>query len=625
MSVSNALKVDTVLESLLYRAETQPNSMAYTFLKDGEDETGQLTYAQLAQQAQAIAAKLQSLGAAGQTAILLYPPGLEFITAFLGCLLAKVVAVPANPPRRIEKTSKLEGILQDSQATFILTNAGYIGTVKPRLDPVGFSDKLHWIVSDRLEADLASHWTPQTAAIDSIAFLQYTSGSTGLPKGVIVTHDNLRQNHHILYLSCIHEDTKTFVTWLPLFHDMGLIGNVLMSLISGRPCVFMPPASFIQKPVRWLQAISKHKGVISGGPNFAYDLICNHVTPEQRETLDLSEWRVAFCGAEPIRAATIEQTFKLYEPCGMRRDVFFPCYGMAEGTLFLAGGDRPCPPSIRYVDALALEKNQVVPSQQNASQTRAIVGCGHAWLDTKIAIADLETLARCPDGRVGEIWVSGNTVSQGYLGRPEETAQTFGAYFKETTGADPTEGPFLRTGDLGFWQDGELFITGRLKEIMIFSGLNRYPQHIEQSAEKSHSALRPNCGAAFSVNADGREQLVVAYEVERSIRRSLDMDEIAQSVCWAVARDHYVNVSAILLLKPGTLPKTSSGKIQRRACRQEYLEGTLTVLEEWKAPPNQSGDMRWLLQRYLNPITHMRRYWAIAKGRARRLYERLSN
>ena len=624
MSVSNALKVDTVLESLLYRAEAHPDLTAYTFLKDGEAETGHLTYAQLAQQAQVIAAKLQSYGAAGQTAILLYPPGLEFITAFMGCLLAKVVAVPASPPRRIEKTSKLEGILQDSRATFILTNASYIDTVKPRLALEEFSDKLHWIVSDRLEAGLAQEWTPQTTTLDSTAFLQYTSGSTGLPKGVIVTHNNLLKNHHALYLSCVQEDTATFVTWLPLFHDMGLIGNVLMSLISGKPCVFMPPASFIQKPVRWLQTISKHQGVISGGPNFAYDLICNHVTPEQRESLDLSQWRVAFCGAEPIRAATVEQTFRLYEPCGLRRDVFFPCYGMAEGTLFLAGVDRPCPPSIRYVDALALEKNQVIPTQENAPQTRAIVGCGHTWLDTKIAIAELKTLTRCPDGRVGEIWVSGSTVSQGYLGRPEETAQTFGAYFKDATGQDNTDGPYLRTGDLGFWQEGELFITGRLKEIMIFSGLNRYPQHIEQSAEKSHPALRPNCGAAFSINADGREQLVIAYEVERSTRRSLDMDEISQSVCWAVARDHYVNVSVILLLKPGTLPKTSSGKIQRRACRTEYLEGTLTVLEQWKAPPNQSGDMRWLLQRYLNPLTHTRRYWATVKGSVRRFFDRLS-
>jgi acyl-CoA synthetase (AMP-forming)/AMP-acid ligase II len=620
MSVSNVLKVDTVLESLLYRAESQADLKAYTFLKDGEAETGHLTYGQLAQQAQAIAAQLQSLGAAGQTAILLYPPGLEFIAAFLGCLLAKVVAVPANPPRRIEKTSKLEGILQDSRATYILTNAGYIGTVKPRLDPEEFSDKLHWIVSDRLEPDLASHWKPQTTALDSTAFLQYTSGSTGLPKGVIVTHDNLLQNHRALRLSCIQEDTATFVTWLPLFHDMGLIGNVLMSLVSGRPCVFMPPASFIQKPVRWLQTISNYKGVISGGPNFAYDLICNHVTPEQRESLDLSEWRVAFCGAEPIRAATVEQTIKLYEPCGFRHDVFFPCYGMAEGTLFLAGGDRPCPPSICYVDALALEKNQVVPTLKNAPQTRAVVGCGHPWLDTKIVIANLETLTRCPEMRVGEIWVAGTTVSQGYLGRAEETIQTFGAYL--SAGTADSEGPFLRTGDLGFFQDGELFITGRLKEIMIFSGLNRYPQHIEQSAEKSHPALRPNCGAAFSVNADGREKLIIVYEVERSTRRSLDMDEIAQSVCWAVARDHYVNVSAILLLKPGTLPKTSSGKIQRRACRAEYLEGTLTVLDEWKAPPDQAGDLRWLLRRYLNPITHTKRYWAIARGSARRLYDR---
>ncbi len=620
MSFSKStLAIDTIIESLQYRAESQPHQTAYTFLKDGEVETGHLTYLALAQQAQAVAASLQARKATGQCAILLYPSGLEFISAFLGCLLAGVIAIPANPPRRIEKTSKLEAMLQDSQAAYVLSTAAFIGTLKPRLDQHDFCKQLSWIATDRLEVSQAKDWQPRKTALDEVAFLQYTSGSTGLPKGVMVTHNNLLQNHRALEQSCIHADTETFVNWLPLFHDMGLIGNVLLSLTVGKPCVFMPPVSFIQKPIRWLQAVSRYKGVISGGPNFAFDLICNYVTPEQRAGLDLSEWRLAFCGAEPIRAATVEQTISLFGPCGFRPEVFYPCYGMAEGTLFLAGGDRPSPPATRYVDAFALEKNQVVITQQDAPQSRAVIGCGHPWLDTKIVIVNPTTLTRCSDTQVGEIWVSGETVAKGYLNRLEETTQTFCAYISESS-----DGPYLRTGDLGFLQAGELFITGRLKEIMIFSGLNRYPQNIEQTAEKSHSALRPNSGAAFSVNMDGFEQLVIAYEVERSTRRSLDLDAIAQSVCWAIARDHYVDVYAIVLLKPGGLPKTSSGKIQRGACRTQFLEGTLDVVAEWRSP-QQSRDMRALLKKYLNPLMHGRRYWAIARSRVMHLYSQLLN
>jgi acyl-CoA synthetase (AMP-forming)/AMP-acid ligase II len=618
MSLSKStLAVDTIIESLLYRAEHQPHQTAYTFLKDGEGEAGHLTYSTLAQQAQAIAASLQSLSATGQCAILLYPSGLEFVSAFLGCLLAGVIAIPANPPRRIEKTSKLEAMLRDSQAAYVLTTAAFIGTLKPRMDKQEFSSQLNWIATDRLEAAQAKDWQPRKTALDDIAFLQYTSGSTGLPKGVMVTHDNLLQNHRALQQACTHSDTQTFVNWLPLFHDMGLIGNVLLSLTVGKPCVFMPPISFIQKPIRWLQAISRYKGVMSGGPNFAFDLLCNYVTPEQRADLDLSEWRLAFCGAEPIRAATVEQTMTLLEPCGFRREAFYPCYGMAEGTLFLAGGDRPSPPSIRHVDAFALEKNQVVLTRPDTPQSRAVMGCGHAWLDTKIIIVNPTTFTRCSETQLGEIWVSGTTIAKGYFNRPEETAQTFCAYVDNSS-----DGPYMRTGDLGFMQEGELFITGRLKEIMIFWGLNRYPQHIEQTAEKSHGALRPNSGAAFAVNIDGQEQLVIAYEVERSTRRSLDIDTIAQSVCWAIARDHYVDVYAIVLLKPGALPKTSSGKIQRGACRTQFLEGTLDVVAEWRSP-KQARDMRSLLKKYLNPLTHGRRYWAIARSRTIQLYHRL--
>lgn len=575
-------KFSTLIELLSYRVQNQPQQKAYTFLRDGETEELSLTYQELDQKARAIAQALtyqfashpQSLGAAGERALLLYPPGLEFITAFLGCLYAGVVAVPAYPPRQNMNFVRLQAIVTDAQATVVLTTSSLLANLVSRWDENPELASMHWLTTDDIDSNLNSDWQEPRLERDSLAFLQYTSGSTGTPKGVMVTHGNLLSNERAIAKGFIHTEKTIHVIWLPLFHDMGLIGNVLQSLYLGTPSILMSPVAFLQKPLRWLQAISRYKATTSGGPNFAYDLCIRKITLEERSSLDLSSWEVAFNGAEPIRSETLERFANYFAPCGFRKEALYPCYGMAEATLFVSGGLKTSPPVLYQVEAAALEENQVVAAESDEG-TRTIVGCGRTWLDEKIAIVDPESLTQCPGAKVGEIWVSGSSVAAGYWRRPEQTAETFQAYLSDTG-----EGPFLRTGDLGFLQDGELFVTGRLKDVIIIRGQNHYPQDIELTVQKSHPALRFDCGAAFTVDHQGEQRLVIVQEVERTSLRRLDIKEVVGNITEAVIDHHGLQVYATVLIKPGSIPKTSSGKIQRHACRRGFIDGSLNVVED---------------------------------------------
>ncbi|MHC5821914.1 MAG: fatty acyl-AMP ligase, partial [Nostoc sp.] len=343
-------------------------------------------------------------------------------------------------------------------------------------------------------------------------------------------------------------------------------------LYLGIPSILMSPVAFLQKPFSWLQAISRYKATTSGGPDFAYDLCVRKITPEQLSSLDLSSWEVAFNGAEPVRAETLELFASYFAPCGFRREAFYPCYGMAEATLFVSGGLKTASPVLYQVEGAALEENRVVAAE-SGEESKTIVGCGCTWLDEKIAIVDRESLTQCPPGKVGEIWVSGSSVAGGYWNRPEKTAETFQGYL-----ADTGEGPFLCTGDLGFVQDGELFVTGRLKDVIIIRGQNHYPQDIELTVQKSHPALRSHCGAAIAVEQKGQQRLVVIQEVERTYLRRLDIQEVVGNITEAVVDNHGLQVYATVLIKPGSIPKTSSGKIQRHACRRGFLDGSLNVV-----------------------------------------------
>jgi malonyl CoA-acyl carrier protein transacylase len=574
----------TFVDILRQRAECQPDSTAYIFLQDGETEEISLTYQELDLCSRSIAAQLQNLEATGERALLLYPPGLEFISAFFGCLYAGVVAVPAYPPRRNQRMTRLQAIVADAQATFALTTTSVLTNIKHNLIEEPELAALRWITTDNIATNLVENWQVPMVSNDTLAFLQYTSGSTGTPKGVMVNHENLLHNEQMIQQAFGHSSETIFVGWLPLFHDMGLIGNVLQPLYLGIPSILMPPEAFLMKPFRWLMAISRYKATTSGGPNFAYDLCVQKINPEQRASLDLSSWEVAFNGAEPVRWSTIEQFARTFADCGFSQSAFYPCYGMAETTLFVSGGLKTNPPVVYSVKEAELEKNRVVEAKSEYAGTRKIVGCGQAWLDEKIAIADPESLTQCPAGQVGEIWVSGSSVAGGYWNRPEQTKQTFQAYLSDTG-----RGPFLRTGDLGFLQDGELFITGRLKDLIIIRGRNHYPQDIELTVEKCHPALRPNCGAAFSVTLNGQEKLAIAQEVERSFLRKLNANDVIGAIRRAVAQQHDIEVFQVLLLRTASIPKTSSGKVQRSACRAGFLAGNLNVEASWSAnPQNQT-------------------------------------
>jgi acyl-CoA synthetase (AMP-forming)/AMP-acid ligase II len=565
-------KFSNLIELLSYRAKNQPEQRAYIFLKDGETEENSLTYGELDLQARSLASHLQSLISPGERALLLYPPGLEFISAFFGCLYAGVIAVPAYPPRANMNLLRLQAIVKDAQAKVVLTTKSLLTNLESQLVENPELATMRWLNTDYIHTNLSSHWQKPRLESDTLAFLQYTSGSTGTPKGVMITHGNLLSNQRSIKMGFGHTDKTIFAGWLPLFHDMGLIGNVLQPLYLGIPSILMSPVAFLQKPFSWLQAISRYKATTSGGPDFAYDLCVRKITPEQLSNLDLSSWEVAFNGAEPVRAETLELFANYFAPCGFRREAFYPCYGMAEATLFISGGLKTASLVLSQVEGAALEENRVVAAESGEG-TKTIVGCGRTWLDEKIIIVDRESLTQCPPGKVGEIWVSGSSVARGYWNRPEQTGETFQGYL-----ADTGEGPFLCTGDLGFVQDGELFVTGRLKDVIIIRGQNHYPQDIELTVQKSHPALRSHCGAAFTIEQKGQQRLVVIQEVERTYLRRLDIQEVVGNITEAVVDHHGLQVYATVLIKPGSIPKTSSGKIQRHACRRGFLDGSLNVV-----------------------------------------------
>jgi acyl-CoA synthetase (AMP-forming)/AMP-acid ligase II/acyl carrier protein len=573
LTCQGSLNIATLVDILDSKALHQPDKKAFTFLLDGETEEVSLTYRELDLQARAIAARLQDLGASGERALLLYPPGLEFISAFFGCLYAGVIAVPAYPPRPNRSLSRLQAILADAQAKVALTTTSLLSNIEQRFTQAPDLKVLHWLATDNVTNDLAKEWREPAISSNTLAFLQYTSGSTGTPKGVMVSHGNLLHNSAYIAHSFELTSKSVSVTWLPSFHDMGLIDGIIQPLYTGFLGVLMAPVSFLQRPIRWLQAISRYKATHCGGPNFAYDLCVRQITSEQRETLDLSSWCTAYNGAEPIRKETLERFAAAFKTCGFRASFLYPCYGMAEATLMVSGGLVTDEPVFCTVQADALEQNRVVEATEDAQSVRHLVGSGRARLDTKIIIANSELLTQCAPDEVGEIWVSGNSVAQGYWNRPEQTQTTFRAYL-----ADSGEGPFLRTGDLGFLQDGELFVTGRLKDLIIIRGRNHYPQDIELTVEQSHPVLQASCGAAFTVEVKGQDRLVVACEVERTSRRNLDVDEVVGAIRKAVSEQHDLEVYGVLLLKTGSIPKTSSGKIQRHACKLGFLEESLSVV-----------------------------------------------
>ncbi|WP_437963544.1 fatty acyl-AMP ligase [Sorangium sp. So ce260] len=562
----------TLVGLLREKALRIPEETAFRFLNnDGSEQDGS-TFAQLDQQARAIAAELQRRMAPGDRALLLFPPGLDFIAAFFGCLYAGVIGVPVYPARDKRGISRLEGVLRSAEGKVVLSTGLVMEMTSAILSEVPEFSSLQWLNSATLVSEERSRdWKEPKLSEGSVAFLQYTSGSTGTPRGVTVSHGNLLHNQRMIQAAFQHDpDLTTVVGWLPVYHDMGLIGNVLQPLYLGRPCILLSPLDFLQRPLLWLQAISRYRATTSGGPNFAYELCVRRISAEQRQELDLSTWGLAFNGAEPIRADVLERFSETFAPQGFRREAFYPCYGLAEATLFASGGDKAAPVSTCSVSRGQLEEGRVVFVGAQDADARVLVNCGHAWQGQQMIIVDPEHLTTCPEGQVGEVWLAGPSVAQGYWNQPDATRQTFQAHL-----ADSGEGPFLRTGDLGFMRGGDLFITGRLKDVLIIRGRNHYPEDIELTVERSNAALRPGCGAAFSVEIEGEERLVVVQEISKTALKTADRREVVADIREAITAHHGLRLHAAALLMPATIPKTSSGKIQRRVCKAKYLDGTL--------------------------------------------------
>jgi acyl-CoA synthetase (AMP-forming)/AMP-acid ligase II len=581
----------SLIDIIEEHAHQYPDYPAFKFLEDGEQQVAVLTYAELDRKARMIAVHLQQIDRVGERALLLYPPGLEYITAFLGCMYAGIVAIPAYPPdiSRLDRSlPRFLSIIHDAHPKFVLTTAPILAMTQVLLTQYPDLPAMDWLASDVLAVahQELSLWQHPDICYDSLAFLQYTSGSTADPKGVMLSHGNLMENLGIIaeaFQVDLDQDKGMF--WLPFYHDMGLIGGILETIFQRRTTILMSPLDFLQRPYRWLNAISTHRATISGGPNFAYDLCVSKVTEEQKQTLDLSCWLLAASGAEPVRWRTLERFADAFAVCGFRKEAFYPCYGLAEATLLVTGVDRGSGAKVLEVDSKALGRHLVIPAQPNSENISSLVSCGHSWGGQVVTIVDPEShLELQPDESgvtaVGEVWVSGPSVAAGYWGRSADSHKIFSnrlpAYPERT---------FLRTGDLGFLKDGELYIAGRIKDLIIIDGKNHYPQDIELTVENCHPALRHGCSAAFSIEEGGQERLVVAVEVARSKKLAaleqdglnVSSDKLRDVIRQAVSSHHDLRVSAIALLKAGSIPKTSSGKIQRQACKAGYLSNQLDL------------------------------------------------
>lgn len=567
-----------LVERLRFWMLAKPEIVAYRFLANGDEESVAWTYHELDLRARAIAAKLLVNGMYGQRALLLFQPGLDFIAAFFGCLYAKTVAIPAFPPRRNRNMARISAISNDANAAIALTTRSVIDRLDGSLSETPDLEKIPWLAVDEIPTELAGDWVSLDIRDDDIAFLQYTSGSTGSPKGVVLTHANVMANvRMITHAFEIDTYSAQGVSWLPLYHDMGLVGGVLNPAYMGGTITLMSPVSFLTRPIRWLRAISKYRGIINGGPNFAYAMCTERIRPEECEGLDLSCWELGFNGAEPIRADVLKRFTRKFAPFGFRHTTHYPCYGMAEATLLVTGSDRRADPLIQTFGRAELEQGRVVSIKPGDPGARELVGSGKPVPGATVHIVEAETQRVLPEDQIGEIWINSPSIGQGYWQKPDESETTFGARLAEDDGKK-----YLRTGDLGFIHDGRLFVTGRLKDMIIVNGVNRYPQDIEATVETASIRLRAAGAAAFAIERNDREQLIVVCEVERD-RANKQWGDVIDAIRSKIAAEHELPPDAIVLVRANSIPKTSSGKVMRHACREQYLENNLLIVAQWTA------------------------------------------
>lgn len=569
----------TLVEATLRAAELAPSRVLYTFLGDGEHATETLTCGQIAELGRAIAASLSATCAPGDRALLVYRPGLAFITAFYGCMLAGVVAVPCYPPdpsRLLRTLPRLAGIVRDARPAAMLTT-GDLAAMLPALVPHAPElAALSVIATDTVDPSLGAAWSPPALSGESVALVQYTSGSTAAPRGVVLTHDNLVSNAHAIAVAFGVGETRG-VSWLPVYHDMGLIGHVVVTMLHLVPNVFMSPLSFLARPMRWLRAISTHRATASGGPNFAYDLCVRRYSEVAAEGLDLSSWTVAYNGAEPIRAETLRRFAERFERHGFRASAFHPCYGLAEASLMVTGGVTAGEPTVETVSASELRAGRASRTSNLAAPggTRQIVGCGRPVIGTTVRIVDPDTCLELSDGAVGEIWVQSPSVARQYLGDPARSLASFGGKLEGASDSPP----HLRTGDLGYVRDGELFVVGRAKDVVIVRGMNLHAADLEMTVEGAHRAVRAGGVAAFAWLARDEEGPGVVAEIHHDDGE--DLEPIACAIRASIAQAHQVEIVELALVRHGVVPRTSSGKLMRAACRDALHAGTLPTRLRW--------------------------------------------
>lgn len=550
------------------------DKLAFTFLEDGRDERDRLTFKQLDLEARAIAVWLKEQHAERERVLLLFPAGLNFIRAFFGCLYAGLIPIPAPAPeasRRKRTLPRLQAIARDAEVTLVLSTGDTLELVRDTVRDLPELAAVPVLDPRAAPAALASGWLAPAIKPNDVAYLQYTSGSTTDPKGVMLSHANVLHHCRDLRAGCGYGPDSVSVTWLPYFHDYGLIEGIVTPLQNGTPCHIMSPFAFLKRPFAWLNAISRLRATNSQGPNFAFDQCVRRIRPNQLEQLDLSSLVSLGNGAEPVNPAVVEAFIETFGPRGLKPEAVCPAYGLAEATLMMSCRGPGQTPRITRFDSRELAERHAVPADDDTAEARRITSCGAPLGNIKIAIVDPDTKQRCPPGGIGEIWIADPCVALGYWRRDEATTEIFGAHI-----ADTGEGPFLRTGDLGFMHDGELYISSRMKDLIIVAGANHYPQDIEWTVERAHPAIRPGHVAAASFMADGEERLLIAPEIERG---ALDAPEAPEELLAAVRRSvsegHEVPVHAMVILKRGSLPKTASGKIQRHSC-----EGFLRTLGE---------------------------------------------
>jgi acyl-CoA synthetase (AMP-forming)/AMP-acid ligase II/acyl carrier protein len=594
----------TYTEVIKNRTKTNPNHVVFRFLEDGVNESESFTYGQLDRKSKSVAASLQESGQKGDTVLLLFQPNLSYVASLYACFYSGFIAVPAYPPRRNRGIERIYTIIADSKAKICLISRQVYTDIQRNFKDNELFENLKWIIYEDVCEGFTSKFFDVDIFSDDIALLQYTSGSTGQPKGVMISQLNLLYNSEYIRQSFNVSKESVGVHWLPLFHDMGLIGGILQAAYAGGVNINMPPMAFLKNPLNWLKAIEKYGGTIAGGPNFTYDYCIQKTSVEEREKLDLSKIDVFFCGAEPIRKSTYDQFLKEFSPSGVRPEQLLSCYGMAETTLIVTGAHSYEKPKYLAVDSTNLSVNTIKLSDENDPNAMIIVGCGHTLMETVVEIVNPKSNKLCASNEVGEIWVSGPTIALGYWDKSEETERNYSA---KIVGSN--SGQFLRTGDLGFMRDGELYVTGRLKDMIIIRGVNYYPADIEQSIQKTIPEIRTNGGAAFPVNKNNQERLVIVQELERTAMRGVDQTSIIDGIREIIATEFEIDIYSIVLIRAGSLPMTSSGKIQHRQTKYEYLNSDLSIVSEWV---NEDTDIsNFSITETIAPTEESLREWLI--------------